>query len=342
MSSRVTAWQRTSAVAALVLAAVSAAEARQSAQTMKAIRFHAFGGPEVLSLEDAPRPEPKQGEVLVRVRAAGVNPVDWKIRSGHLRALNPDLPQTPGFDVSGTVEELGAGVERFKKGDEVYGYLSLKRGGAYAEFVVAAESELASKPKKLDHVQAAAVPLAGLTAWQALFDTAGLKEGQRVLIHAGAGGVGHFAVQLAKARGAHVIATASEKNLAFLRELGADEVIDYRAQKFEELARDVDVVLDPIGGDTLERSLLVMKKGGFLVSIVGDVPQAKLAERGLRGAAILVAPNAKELAEIGALIDAGKVKPVVSEVVPLAEARRAHELSQTGHTRGKIVLRVAD
>ena len=311
-----------------------------SPPTMKAIRFHEFGEAKVLVHEDVPKPEAKAGEVLVRVRAAGVNPVDWKIRSGGLKSMSPKLPQIPGFDVAGVVASVGAGVERFKVGDEVFSYMSLRRGGGYAEFVAIPEGEVASKPKKADFVHAAAVPLAALTAWQALFDHADLKEGQTVLVHGGAGGVGHFAVQLAKAKGAKVIATGSEKNLAFLKELGADQVIDYRAQKFEEHVRDVDVVLDSIGDDTLARSYQVLKKGGFVVSIVAQPDQAKLAELGLRGAVFLVQPNPAQLAEIAALIDAGKVVPVVSETLPLAEAKRAHELSQAGHTRGKIVLRI--
>ena len=202
------------------------------------------------------------------------------------------------------------------------------------------ESELARKPKSIDFVHAAGVPLAALTAYQALFDKAGLKEGQSVLIHAGAGGVGHFAIQLAKAKGAKVYATASENHLAFLKELGADVTIDYKTQKFEDVAKDMDVVLDSIGGETQARSLGCLKKGGYLVSIVAPPDQKKLEELGLKGSIMLVTPNVKELDEIGALIEAKKLKCVVSETVPLAEAKRAHELSEGGHTQGKIVLEV--
>jgi NADPH:quinone reductase-like Zn-dependent oxidoreductase len=314
--------------------------AQETPATMKAVRFQRFGGPEVLSYEDAPRPEPKAGEVLVRVHAAGVNPVDWKVRAGHLKGLNPSLPQIPGFDVAGVVERVGEGVERWKAGDEVFSYLSLRRGGGYAEYVVLRDDEVALKPAKIDFVAAAAVPLAALTAWQALFETAELSEGQTVLVHAGAGGVGHFAVQLAKAKGAKVIATASERNHEFLRRLGADVVIDYRTQKFEELVRDADVVLDTIGEDTLERSYGVLKEGGIVVSIVGRPDKAKLEPLGLRGANILVRPEPEQLAEIAALIDAGKLRPEVGEVLPLADARRAQELSEAGHVRGKLVLEV--
>jgi NADPH:quinone reductase-like Zn-dependent oxidoreductase len=222
----------------------------------------------------------------------------------------------------------------------VYAFVALSRGGAYAEYAVAQAGEIARKPKSIDHVHAAGVPLAALTAWQALFDTAKLEKGQTVLIHAGAGGVGHFAVQLAKAKGATVIATASERNHDFLRKLGADRVIDYRAQKFEEVAKDVDVVLDSIGGDTLERSYAALKPGGFVVSIVAQPDAEKLKDRGVNGARILVKPSTEQLGKIADLIDAGKVKPHVSEELPLREAARAHELSEAGHTRGKIVLKV--
>jgi NADPH:quinone reductase-like Zn-dependent oxidoreductase len=316
------------------------ADAQAPETTMKAVRLHAYGGADALVYEDAPRPVPKQGEVLVKVHAAGVNPVDWKLRSGAFKDPRTKFPLILGFDVSGVVESVGAGVEKTKPGDEVYAYLSLAHGGGYAEYVAVPESDLAKKPASLDHAHAGAVPLAALTAWQALFDTAGLKEGQTVLVHGGAGGVGHFAVQLAKAKGAKVIATGSETSQAFLKELGADVTIDYRAQKFEDVAKDVDVVLDTIGGDTLDRSYGVLRKGGFLVSIVARTDSAKLKERELRGATILVKPDGKELAEISALIEAGKVKPHVSETFPLAEAGKAHAKSETGHVRGKLVLLV--
>lgn len=314
---------------------------QDAAPTMKAVRIHAFGGAEVLKLDDVERPTAAKGEVLVKVTAAGVNPVDWKVREGGLKSWRAELPQTLGYDIAGVVAALGPGVERFAVGDAVYAYLSLSRGGGYAEYAAVPENELALAPKKLDANSAAAVPLAALTAWQALFDTAKLTAGQSVLIHGGAGGVGHFAIQLAKARGAKVFATSSEKNLAFLKELGADVAIDYRAQRFEDVAKDVDVVLETQGGETLERSYGVLKRGGFLVSIVGAPPKAELEKRGLVGAGILVQPNGKELAELAAWIDAGKVTPTVSAVLPLAEAKRAHELSAEGHVRGKLVLRVA-
>lgn len=325
------------ALLAVLLAAI-AVPAAQPTATMKAIRYHAYGGPEVLKLEDAPKPAPAAGEVLVKVHAASVNPVDWKMRAGKFARGAAKFPVIPGFDVSGVVESVGDGVTSFKAGDEVYGYLSLGRGGAYAQYVAAPASEFAAKPKTIDHAHAAAVPLAALTAWQAMFDTAKLQPGQTVLIHAAAGGVGHFAVQLAKAKGARVIATASAANAEFLKELGADVVIDYKVTKFEDVAKDVDVVLDSIGGDTLERSYGVVKTGGFIVSIVAQPSVEKLAARGLKGTVMLVKPNGAQLAEIGALIDAAKVKPHVSAQLPLEDAAKAHEMSETGRTRGKIVL----
>jgi len=320
------------------LLALTLSAPQEAPATMHAVRMHAYGGPEVLQLEEVPRPSPGTGQVLVAVHAAGVNPVDWKIREGAFGRQPASLPRVLGFDVSGVVAAVGADVQRLKVGDEVYGYLSLSRGGGYAEYVVAPEAELAPKPATLDFVHAAAVPLAGLTAWQALVETAGLEEGQTVLVHAAAGGVGHFAVQIAVARGAKVIATASESNHAFLRALGAEQVIDYRTQRFEELAHDVDVVLDPIGGDTRTRSYGVLKPGGFLVSIVGAPPASEIEAHGVRGAGILVRPDAKGLAELAELIDLGAMHPEVGHEFPLAEAARAHEQSETGHTRGKIVL----
>lgn len=308
---------------------------------MKAVRFHNYGGPEVLKYEEAPRPVPGAGEVLIRVHAAAVNPVDWKVRQGYLKEfLNYSLPVIPGWDVSGVVEETGAGVSSAKKGDQVYSRPDISRNGAYAEYIVVRESEIALKPKSIDHVQAAAIPLAALTAWQSVFDAAGLQAGQKVLIHAAAGGVGHFAVQLAKWKGAHVIGTASKHNHDFLRELGADETIDYTTTRFEEAVRDVDVVLDTIAGDTQERSWQVLKKGGILVSILSKPSPEKAAAHGVRPGYVFVQPNPGELTEIAKLVDSGKLKPSLQMVLPLAEARRAQEENQKCHTRGKIVLQV--
>ena len=308
---------------------------------MKAVRIHKYGGPEVLNYEDAPRPEPQADEVLIRVHAAGVNRFDWEIRAGHLKDIFPvSFPLILGWDLSGVIEEAGSSATRFKKGDEVYSMPDPTRNGAYAEYIVVRESEVALKPKSLHHIRAAAIPLGALTAWHALFDTAQLQPGQRVLIHGGAGGVGHFAVQLAKWKGAYAMATASTKNQELLRKLGADETIDYTQQRFENVARKVDVVLDPIGGETQERSWKVLKKGGILVSLVQPPSEGKAKSAGIRAAMLDSQPDGEHLAEIANIIDSGQLAPVIDRILPLSEVRRAHELSKSGHTQGKIVLRI--
>jgi NADPH:quinone reductase-like Zn-dependent oxidoreductase len=315
--------------------------ASATSQTMKAIRIHNYGGPEVLHYEDAPRPEPQAGEVLVRVHAAGVNPIDWKVREGHMKDFWPHkFPLILGWDLSGVVEKVGARVSQFKKGDEVYSLPDPTRNGAYADYIVVRESKLALKPKSLHHPRAAAVPLAALTAWQSLFDTAQLQPGQRVLIHAGSGGVGHLAVQLAKWKGAYVFATASTRNQNLLRELGVDEPIDYTQQRFEDIARKIDVILDTLGGETQERSWSVLNKGGVLVSLVQSPSEEKAKELGVRAALLGAQPSGEQLAGIAKIIDSGKLKVVIDRILPLSEARRAHELSQSGHTHGKIALRI--
>jgi NADPH:quinone reductase-like Zn-dependent oxidoreductase len=310
--------------------------------TMQAVRFHSYGGPEVLVLEAVDRPKIGAGEVLIRVHSAGVNPLDWKVRAGHLKGwMQHQLPLIPGWDVSGVVEAVAPDVTAFKVGDAVYGMLDFMRNGAYAEFVAARTLHVAPKPSAVDHIRAGAVPLASLTAWQSLFEVAGLKPGQTVLIHAAAGGVGHFAVQLAKWKGAKVIGTASASNRRFLRELGADEVIDYHNTKFEEAVHDVDVVLDTMGGDTQKRSWPVMRKGGILVATLGISSPDAPRQHGVRGEGIFVHPDASQLTQIAAMIDAGKLKPAVTITLPLAQAARAHELSEAGHVRGKIVLQAS-
>lgn len=310
-------------------------------KTMKAMRIHEYGGPEVLKVEEAPRPAPGPDEVLIRVHAAGVNPVDWKAREGYLKERVPrSMPFIPGWDVSGVVEEAGGKTSRLNVGDEVYSRPDIVRDGAYAEYIVVRETEVALKPKTIDHVHAAAVPLAALTAWQSLFDEAKLQPGQRILIHAAAGGVGHFAVQFAKWKGAHVIGTASKKNHDFLRELGADEVIDHRTQRFEETVHDVDVVFDTLAGETQDRSWKTLKTGGMLVSILSPPSKERAAALNVRPGYVFVQPNAAELGEIARLVDSGKIKPVIQSRFPLAEARAAQEISQGGHVRGKLVLQV--
>ncbi len=318
-------------------------------KSMKAVRIHQYGGPEVLTYEEAPRPEPKEDEVLIRVHAAGVNPADWQIRSGKRGVLEDPFSLILGFDVSGVVEAIGSSVAHFKVGDAVYAL----QDGAYAEYVTSPATSVAHKPRSLDHVQAAAMPAVSLTAWQALFDAAELSAGQTVLIHAAAGGVGHIAVQLAKWKGAQVIGTASARNEDFLRKIGVDEFINYRTTRFEEVVRDVDVVLDVVvrdadegidalAGETLEHSWSVLKKNGVLVSICAIPSSETAAAHGVRGTYLLAQPNAAQLAEIAKLVDAGHVKPTIAAVLPLREARKAHELSEKGHTRGKIVLRVVE
>ena len=309
--------------------------------TMKAVVVHEYGDSEMLKYEDAPRPEPKENEVLVRVIACGVNPADPLVVSGRLaKEFGTHLPLIPGYDVAGVVEKIGAKVTKLKAGDAVYGYALF--GGGWAEYAVLAENEAAIKPKSLSFVDAAAVPLAALTAWQALVDVAKLGAGQTVLIHGCSGGVGSFAIQIAKARGARVIATASTANQDLLKELGADVAIDYTKTKFEEAAKDVDVVLDSVGRDTLARTYAIVKKGGIIATLVSRLDQGELDKHGIRGASIWGKPDALELAEITRLIEEKKIKPVVSQVMPLSDAIKASEQAATHHTRGKIVLRIAE
>ena len=311
-------------------------------ETMKAIRVHEYGGPEVLKFEEAPRPQAGPGEVLVRVRAAGVNPVDWQVREGRFKeALSYRMPFVPGWDVSGVVEATGPHVALLTEGDEVYGHPSVVRNGAYAEYAVVPEVELALKPRSIDHLHAASVPMAALTAWQGLFDVGGLRTEQKVLIHGGAGGVGSFAIQLARWKGAFIIATASGRNQEFLRNLGADLTIDYERGRFDRVVCDADVVFDTVGRETLDRSWKVLKKGGILVSTVERPSDEEAAAHGVRGGYVNTQANPAQLAEIAELVDAGMVRPIVEAVFPLNEARHAQELSQTGHARGKIVLKVA-
>lgn len=308
--------------------------------TMKAVRIHNYGGPEVLMYEDVPRPVPAPEDVLVRVHAAGVNPVDWKVREGRLQGrVDQHLPLVIGWDVAGIVEAIGPNVTTLKIGDAVYAHPDMSRDGAYAEYITVRASEIALKPQSLDFVHAAAVPLAALTAWQSLFDTAHLSAGQSVLIHAGAGGVGHFAIQLAHWKGARVATTASVNNTGFVRSLGADDVIEYHSTRFEDVLKNIDVVFDTQGGEIYERSWKVLKKSGVIVSLINQRSTELAEQYNARAAYVFVQPNAGKLTEIAGLIDNGTIKPVVDTVLPLAEARQAHSLIQGGHTRGKIVLR---
>ncbi|HEY1559552.1 MAG TPA: NADP-dependent oxidoreductase [Caulobacteraceae bacterium] len=308
---------------------------------MKAVRIHEFGGTDVLRLEDLPKPVPAQGEVLIEIRAASVNPVDYKIREGKYPAVTADkLPVTLGRDAAGVVTEVGAGTTAFKVGDEVFAMLPQDRGG-YAEWVSAPADVCAGKPATLDMVQAASAPLAALTAWQGLFTHGRLKAGQRVLIHGASGGVGPFAVQFAKVRGAEVFATASADNRAFVEGLGADRVIDYQAERFEEIVRDADLVYDLIGGETEERSWQVLKRGGTLISTVHEPDADKAAAAGVTARRYTAQPDGGQLNEIGCLIDEGKVRVAVDRVYSLEAAAEAERHLKDDHVVGKVVLKVA-
>src|SRR5947208_8715170 len=286
---------------------------------MKAIVAHEYGAPDVLKIEQVQRPEPNDDEALVRVIASSVNPADPLTLSGkYAKEFGTHLPLIPGYDIAAVVEKTGANVTKLKVGDPVYGYPTF--GGGWADYVTVKESEVAAKPKSLNFVESAAVPMGALTAWQALVDVAKLQPGQTILIHGGSGGVGNFAVQIAKARGARVIATASTANQELLKQLGADQAIDYTKTKFEGIVNDVDAVLDPIGKDTLARSYPVVKKGGIVMSLVARPDPAELEKHGIRGAGISVHADADDLTEIAQLIDAGKSKSIVTEVLPLTDA----------------------
>ncbi|MCC9312449.1 NADP-dependent oxidoreductase [Kitasatospora sp. RB6PN24] len=316
-------------------------------ETMRAIRQHSFGGPEVLKIEEVPRPEPLWTEVLIRVHAAGVNPVDCKTRSGGgILATQGPLPFTIGWDVSGEVVAIGSGVTRFKVGDQVYGMVNFPRVGAgYAEYVTADSRQLAPKPSVLSHEEAAGVPLVALTAWQSLVSVGRIGPGSRVLVHGAAGGLGHIAVQIARARGAWVAATVSTDRVELVKSLGADEIHDYTKVRFEELAHDIDVVVDTVAGENGLRSLRTMRTGGVLVSLpVPPDPQtiAEAERLGLRAVSLTVEADRTDLEDLTALIERGAIKPIIDTVLPLERADKAHELIETGRAKGKIVLRVAD
>src|SRR5947209_3678059 len=287
-------------------------ESGSAASMMKAMVANDYGPLEVLKLEDAPRPAPKENEVRVRVIANGVNPVDTLIVSGkYAKEFGTHLPLTPGYDIAGVIEQTGAKITKLKVGDPVYGYVLW--GGGFAQYDVATEGEVAIKPQSLNYEEAASVPLVALTAWQALIDAAKLTPGQTVLIHGGSGGVGTMAIQIAKARGAKVIATASTSNQELLKQLGADVAIDYTKTKFEDVAKDVDVVLDSVGKDTLARSYAVVRKGGIIATLVAERNKEELDKHGIRGEALSVDPNSDELSEIGKLIDEKKINVIVSQ-----------------------------
>jgi NADPH:quinone reductase-like Zn-dependent oxidoreductase len=310
---------------------------------MKAIRMHSKGGPELLAYEDAPKPQLQPGDALVRVSASSITKTELTWSETYTACDGkPRLPTIPGHEFSGVVDEITSGVTDVKVGEAVYGLASFCRDGSAAEYIAIRAADLAPKPKTLDHVQAASIPVAALTAWQALFDHASVAKGKRVLIHGAAGGVGVFAVQIANWTGAEVIATASASNHDFLGELGADQVIDYTKLRFEDEVEDLDMVLDTMGGDTLDRSYGVLRRGGTLVSVAAEPSAEKAKEFGVHAVFFIVEPNRTQLMEIVHLIDAGKIRPVLDTVLPLDQARQAFERGLTNHARGKIVLRIAE
>ncbi|MER6260537.1 NADP-dependent oxidoreductase [Streptomyces sp900105245] len=312
------------------------------ANTMRAISQNVLGGPEVLREVRVGRPAPRPNEVLVRVRAAGVNPTDWKHRA--TGGFLGEPPFVLGWDLSGEVTETGIGVAAFKPGDEVFGMLPYPFGhGSHVEYVTVPARALTHKPASIDHVQAGALPLVSLTAWQALTEYADVRPGQRVLVHAAAGGLGHVAVQIAKARGAYVIGTASAGKHDFLREIGVDEPVDYRSTDVTEAVRDVDVVLDTLGGETSVRSLRVLRPGGIVVSVlpVGPPEFYEEAERlGVRAVRMLVQADRAGMEAVAELVESGKLKATIAGTFPLADAAKAHDLGDTGRTTGKLVLLV--
>jgi NADPH:quinone reductase-like Zn-dependent oxidoreductase len=308
---------------------------------MKAIRIHAYGDASVLRYEDAPQPAVGDNDVLIRVVGTSVNPVDWKIREGHLEAMIPyPMPFIPGWDVSGVVEAVGKKATKFKVGESVFSRPDIARNGTYAEFVSILESEVARKPATISHIEAGVLPLAGLAAWESLVTVAKVGPGQRVLVHAAAGGVGSIAVQLAKARGAYVVGTASAANRALVESLGVDEFIDYRTQRLGNATKGIDVVFDTVGGAAQQESWAVMAAGGIQVSIVSE-PSAELAaKRGVRGAFVFIKPDALALEEMATLVDGGRLRPIIGAEFALEDIKRAHALSESGHSIGKIAVYV--
>lgn len=308
---------------------------------MKAIRIHEYGDRSVLRYEDAPTPEIADDDVLVRIVASSINPVDWKVRRGYLASMiDYPMPLILGWDFSGVIERVGRGVTQFELGDEVFARPDITRNGTYAEYIAVNASEIARKPRLISHVQAACLPLAGITAWEVLFTAGKVEAGQTVLIHAAAGGVGSLAVQLAHWKGARVIATCSAANRALVTSLGADEIIDYRTTAFQDVARDVDMVFDTQGGAVQEASWSVLKPGGILVSCSTPPSKETAAAQGVRQAFVFIQPNAAILDQLAALVEGGQLRTLIGAEFALADLALAHELSETGHARGKIAIHV--
>jgi NADPH:quinone reductase-like Zn-dependent oxidoreductase len=308
---------------------------------MKAVRIHAYGDSSVLRYEDAPLPQFGADEVLIRVIGSSVNPLDWKIREGHLKTMLPfNMPFIPGWDVSGIVHAVGASTVRFKIGDAVYSRPEVFRNGTYAEFVAVKEAEVAAKPRTISHIQAGVLPLAGIAAWEAIATVGNVQPGQRVLVHAAAGGVGSLAVQIAKAKGAHVIGTASRANRVLVESLGVDQFIDYKAEVLRDAVHNVDLVFDTVGGETQNASWHVMAPDGMLVSIISDPAAGLVLWPRLRASFLFIKPNAPVLNQLAHLVEQGQLRPIIGAEFALQDIRQAHALSESGHAVGKIALYV--
>ncbi|MGC9492798.1 NADP-dependent oxidoreductase, partial [Vibrio genomosp. F10] len=308
---------------------------------MRAVQIHQYGGTETLKLENVAKPEINDDDILISVKSASINPVDWKIREGYLQSFIPyELPLTLGWDVAGVVAEVGSNVKEFSVGDEVFSRPNISRNGSYADYIAVKADEAVLKSTKLDFGQAASLPLAGITAWQCLVDVADVQPGQRVLVHAGAGGVGHLAIQIAKAKGATVIATASSVNLDLLKELGADQAVDYAKAPLIEQIESVDIVLDTMGGDVQKTSWALLKENGILVSVVDQPDEAVANEHKVRSAFVFIEPSSRILKELNQLVDADLLKPLIEHRFSLEKIVDAHLQSQSGRTRGKIVIDV--
>lgn len=311
------------------------------AEMMKAVRFHDYGGPEVLVIEQVPKPQPGPGQVLVRVHAASVNPIDWKLRDGVLKAMMPvRFPATAGQDLAGVVESVGEGATGLRPGDAVFAMMATDATGAYAEYALLDQSAVAFKPKTLDFVQAAAIPMGALTAWQGIVEAGGLKAGDHLFVHAAAGNVGGMAVQIAHALGAHVTAAASAESRPLVESYGAKRFVDYRAERFEDAVHDQDIVFDTLAGEMQARSWGLLKQGGILVSTLGIADPDQAKARGLRAVGIGCMPNGAQLSRVAEMVDAGQVRSNVGTVLTLDEAAKAQELNRSGSVKGKLVLMV--
>ncbi|MBT2658076.1 NADP-dependent oxidoreductase [Bacillus sp. ISL-18] len=310
---------------------------------MKAIVIERYGGKEQLKEKDMDQPIPGDNQVIVKLHATSINPIDWKLREGYLKAMMPfEFPIILGWDAAGVIEAVGNKVDQFKPGDRVFARPDTTNRGTYAEFTAVDARLLAKIPDNISFDEAACIPLAGLTAWQCLFDFGEVKKGDKVLIHAGAGGVGTFAIQFAKNAGAYVATTGGTSNVELLKSLGADEVIDYKKENFESVLTDFDFVLDSLGGEIQEKSFSILKEGGKLASIVSEPNQQKAKEKGIKAGIVWLVPNGEQLAQIGALVEHEKVKVIIGHKYPLTEAgiREAHALSETHHAKGKIVIQI--